>query len=175
MSLHDKIMALPYLEIEIESGIVGKWPIGFLDGHEYGFRDGRHAAAQLAKEADAEIERLHALLARKLGSGWEDFDAACLRVANKKIERMRDDFEAMRELVVNGGAEIARLRTALADVVDVDWAYLGRDADTENPDSLYSRVRRGRLALVATFEISGCEAVRLDRRVRLVGQRKDRR
>ena len=44
-------------------------------------------------------------------------------------------------------AENERLRSALADVVDTDLVYLGRDADTANPDSLYSRVRRGRLAL----------------------------
>lgn len=44
-------------------------------------------------------------------------------------------------------AEVERLRAALADVVDTDWAYLGRDADTGNPDSLYNRIRRGRAAL----------------------------
>lgn len=42
-----------------------------------------------------------------------------------------------------------RLRAALADVVDTDWAFLGTDADTGNPSSLYSRVRRGRQALKA--------------------------
>lgn len=44
-------------------------------------------------------------------------------------------------------SEIERLRTALADVVDTDWTFIGKDSDTGNPDSLYSRVRRGRLAL----------------------------
>ena len=47
----------------------------------------------------------------------------------------------------DAAAEIARLRAALADVVDTDWAYLKHDADTARPDSLYNRVRRGRLAL----------------------------
>ena len=43
-------------------------------------------------------------------------------------------------------AEILRLRAALADVVDTDWAFCGQDADTARADSLYNRVRRGRLA-----------------------------
>jgi len=47
----------------------------------------------------------------------------------------------------DAAAEVARLRAALADVVDTDWAYLKHDADTARPDSLYNRVRRGRLAL----------------------------
>lgn len=58
--------------------------------------------------------------------------------------------DAIRSLLTaNDEAEAAvkRLREALADVVDTDWAYLGKDADTGNPDSLYSRVRRGRIAL----------------------------
>ncbi len=54
----------------------------------------------------------------------------------------------------DAAAEIERLnqeRTellqALRDVVDCDWAYMGQDADTGNPKSLYCRVQRGRAAL----------------------------
>lgn len=43
--------------------------------------------------------------------------------------------------------DAGRWRTMLERVVECDWAYMGRDADTGNPDSLYSRVRAGRAAL----------------------------
>lgn len=44
-------------------------------------------------------------------------------------------------------AEMVRVMRALERVVDCDWAYMGKDADTGNPDSLYSRVREGRAIL----------------------------
>lgn len=43
--------------------------------------------------------------------------------------------------------ERAELLQALREVVDCDWAYMGQDADTGNPQSLYCRVRRGRAVL----------------------------
>lgn len=43
--------------------------------------------------------------------------------------------------------QVQRLTKALERVVECDWAYMGKDADTGNPDSLYSRVRDGRAIL----------------------------
>lgn len=40
-----------------------------------------------------------------------------------------------------------KLVAALRDLCERDWAYIGGDADTGNPDSLYSRVKRARAAL----------------------------
>ena len=53
-------------------------------------------------------------------------------------------------LIAEKESEVQRLRRLLARVVDTDWAYLGRDADTGNPDSLYNRVRDGRKVLGKT-------------------------
>ncbi|MBT9492862.1 MAG: hypothetical protein IV107_11065 [Paucibacter sp.] len=52
-----------------------------------------------------------------------------------------------RDELTKAEREIDRLRKALADVVDTDWAFLRQDADTSTYDSLYSRVQRGRQAL----------------------------
>lgn len=69
--------------------------------------------------------------------GFRNTEAEAIEVWNLRSDTL---FAASR-------AEVERLRAALADVVDADWAYLGKDADTGNPASLYSRVRRGRAAL----------------------------
>lgn len=41
-------------------------------------------------------------------------------------------------------ARIAALEQALRDLVDRDFAYMGADAETGNPQSLYQAIRRAR-------------------------------
>lgn len=72
---------------------------------------------------------------------------AMMRVASHWLEAHAPETLRAMLRATTLAAENERLLTALADVVDTDWAFLGRDADTANPESLYSRVRRGRLAL----------------------------
>ena len=69
--------------------------------------------------------------------------------AKPHIAKAMQDYARTHEANVCAaiGGEVERLRNALARVVDTDWAYLGHDADTANPDSLYNRVRDGRKAL----------------------------
>lgn len=57
------------------------------------------------------------------------------------------DIRALLDAHASALRDAEKLRKALARVVDTDWAFLGRDADTGNPDSLYNRVRDGRKAL----------------------------
>lgn len=52
-SLHDRIVNIPINE-ECESGFIGSWQRGYRQGH----RDARHAAAELALEADAVRDEL---------------------------------------------------------------------------------------------------------------------
>lgn len=87
------------------------------------------AAAALAQEQKDAVERQARIAAEAAGQR-----AAIAAHVAKPAE-------------VSAGVQIHKLKTALARVVECDWAYLGKDADTGNPDSLYSRVREGRSVL----------------------------
>lgn len=78
-----------------------------------------------------------------LDRAWKDGSFAAVQMqsyALTALAPLEAENKALR-------AEVDRLKRALADVVDRDWTYLGQDADTGNPASLYSVVRRGRQAL----------------------------
>ena len=95
MSLHDEIMSLP-----VKSDVEG-FTISARTNYKQGHRDARHAAAELAVQADAEIAQLRA-----------DLD---------RLHRERDSFQEQCRVMAE---ENARVKAVLRDayVLAVGWA-----------------------------------------------------
>lgn len=72
-----------------------------------------------------------------------DADADCIAKVYDDVRVNENAGRANAELI----ASAPDLLEALRDLVDTDWAFMGADADPGNPQSLYSRVRRGRITL----------------------------
>lgn len=89
----------------------------------------------------------------------EEADKLAITIAGSHdIERLNqlvcDADNKCRDFVRRHGreviAEITLLLDTLADVVDYDFGYVGGEANTEDPRSLYSRVKRAREVLAGT-------------------------
>ena len=66
-------------------------------------------------------------------------------VANAAIAEAAERLDAQT-------VEIARLKAMLADLVDYDLCYVGGEANTEDPRSLWNRVKRARAVLKSEGE-----------------------
>src|SRR5574343_1286942 len=94
------------------------------------------------------IERLQAAIAANEEADKLAMTCAGLHDARRLDQLVCDADNLSRDFVRRHGremiAEITMLLNTLADVVDHDFAYVGSEASTEDPRSLYNRVKRGR-------------------------------
>ena len=100
------------------------------------------------------IERLQKAI--ELNEEADKLAVTCagLHDARRLDQLVCDADNASRDFVRRHGrdviAEIKLMLSTLADVVDYDFGYVGGEANTEDPRSLYNRVKRAREVLAGT-------------------------